>query len=71
MGISESTWEFFKKHVGYTDEEMKIFRENPKNEAIILEAPKLMNKTIVVEVVESRGCNAQHKVGDKFYFDGP
>jgi uncharacterized repeat protein (TIGR04076 family) len=24
---------------------------------------------IVVEVVESHGCNSQHKVGDKFYFD--
>jgi uncharacterized repeat protein (TIGR04076 family) len=24
----------------------------------------------VLEVVESHGCNSQHKVGDKFYFDG-
>ncbi len=29
-----------------------------------------MNKTFIVEVVESHGCNSQHKVGDKFYFDG-
>jgi hypothetical protein len=24
-----------------------------------------MNKTIVAEVVESHGCNSQHRVGDK------
>jgi len=71
MGVSEETWAFFQKHLDYTDEEMKIFRENPKNAAIILKAPDLMKKTIIVEVVESRGCNAQHKVGDQFYFDGP
>jgi len=29
-----------------------------------------MNKTIIAEVVESHGCNSQHKVGDKFIFDG-
>jgi uncharacterized repeat protein (TIGR04076 family) len=29
-----------------------------------------MNKTIIAKVVESHGCNSQHKVGDKFYFDG-
>jgi uncharacterized repeat protein (TIGR04076 family) len=29
-----------------------------------------MNKTIVLKVVESHGCNSQHKVGDTFYFDG-
>ena len=32
--------------------------------------PDLMSKTIIAEVVESHGCNSQHVVGDKFYFDG-
>ena len=31
---------------------------------------KDLEKTIVVEVVESHGCNSKHKVGDKLYFDG-
>ena len=30
----------------------------------------LLNKTIVGEVIDSHGCNSQHGVGDKFYFDG-
>lgn len=63
-------WKFIKKRLGYTDEEMKTFREDPRNEDVLSKAPKLLKKTIIVEVVDSHGCNSQHRVGDKFYFDG-
>jgi uncharacterized repeat protein (TIGR04076 family) len=63
-------WKLMKSHLGYTDEEMKLFRENPRNEDVLSKAPALVNKTIVLTVVESHGCSSQHKVGDKFYFDG-
>jgi uncharacterized repeat protein (TIGR04076 family) len=65
-----SKWQFMKAHLGYTDEEMKVFRGNPRNEDVLSKAPALLGKTIVLKVVESHGCNSQHKVGDKFYFDG-
>ncbi len=70
MKVDESVWNAFQKHVGYTDEEMEEFRENPRNEDVLSKGPALMNKTIVVEVVKSQSCNSQHKEGDKFYFDG-
>jgi uncharacterized repeat protein (TIGR04076 family) len=70
MKVDESVWNAFQKHVGYTNEEMKEFRGNPRNEDVLSKGPALMNKTIVVEVVKSHGCNSQHKEGDKFYFDG-
>lgn len=70
MKITEEMWQLFQEHLGYTDEEMKLFRKNPRNEDVLAKAPALMNKTIIAEVVESHGCNSQHKVGDKFYFDG-
>ena len=60
----------FQQHLGYTDEDMAKFRADPRNEEVLGESPGLMNKTIVAEVVESHGCNSQHKVGDKFYLDG-
>ncbi len=44
--------------------------ENPGNEDVLARAPALMKETIVMEVVKSHGCNSQHKVGDRFYFDG-
>jgi uncharacterized repeat protein (TIGR04076 family) len=70
MKIDESTRNSIQKHFDYTDEEMKVFMENPRNMDVLSKAPLLMNKTIILEVVESRGCNSQHKTGDKFYFDG-
>ncbi len=63
-------WKLMKKRLGYTDEEMKKIKENPRNEDILSKAPELLDKTIIVEVVDSHGCNSEHKVGDKFYFDG-
>ena len=62
-------WKFIKKHLGFNNEEMKKFRENPRNEDILNKVPELLKKTIVVEVIDSHGCNSQHKVGDKLYFD--
>jgi uncharacterized repeat protein (TIGR04076 family) len=70
MKVSEDVWKFYQQHLGYNDKEMKKFRGNPRNEDVISKAPALLNKTIVVEVVESHGCNSQHRVGDRFYFDG-
>ena len=70
MEVDQSTWDFFQKHIGYSDEEMKAFREDPRNSDVISKAPALMNKSIVIEVVESQGCNSRHQAGDKFFFDG-
>ena len=62
---------FIKKHLGYTDEEMKVWLDNPRNQEVVLKAPALLQKTIVITVVEAHGCSSLHKVGQKFYFDGP
>jgi uncharacterized repeat protein (TIGR04076 family) len=70
MKIDESMRNFIQKHFDYTDEEMNVFMENPRNIDVLSKASLLMDKTIVLEVVDSHGCNSQHKTGDKFYFDG-
>lgn len=59
-----------KNRLGYDDEEMKHFRNNPKNKEFLARVPYLMSKTVIAEVVDSQGCNSRHKAGDKFYFDG-
>ena len=63
-------WKIMKKHLGYSEDDMKLFRENPRNEDVLFSVPDLMRKTIIAEVVESHGCNSQHSVGERFYFDG-
>jgi uncharacterized repeat protein (TIGR04076 family) len=75
MGLREKAWDavkwkLMKSRLGYTDEEMGMFRENPRNEEVLSKAPELMKKTIVLEVVASNGCNSRHRVGDKLLFDG-
>jgi uncharacterized repeat protein (TIGR04076 family) len=70
MNMTEDTWKILQKHLGYSDEEMKIFRANPRNEEVLTKTALMLNKTIVAEVVESHGCDSGHKAGDKFYFDG-
>ena len=68
--MSKEALNIIKKNLGYSEEEMKTFMENSKNIEILKKTPNLVNKTIVIEVIESHGCNSQHVVGDKFYFDG-
>ena len=31
MKVNEDSWKFMQKHLGYTDEELELFRNNPKN----------------------------------------
>lgn len=63
-------WNRLQEHLGYSNEEIDLFRQNPRNLEVISKTPDLMSKTIVLEVVDSHGCASQHKKGDKFYFDG-
>ena len=66
----ERRWKKFQESQGYTDEEIAIYRSNPRYCKAMQSAPKFMTHNIVVEVIESNNCNAGHKVGDKFYLTG-
>ena len=70
MKLSEEMKNNVKERLGYNDEELKVFLDNPKNIEILTKSLPLLNKTIVIEVIESKGCMSQHKIGDKIYFDG-
>lgn len=70
MSGTDFNWKAFQKHLGYTDEELEVFKSDPKRSA---SAQKLFSKDIskkdlVVEVVESHGCGAGLKPGDKLVF---
>lgn len=70
MKISEDMKNTIKVRLGYNDEELEIFLKNPTNLELLSKSIPLLSKTIIIEVIESHGCNTQHKVGDKFFFDG-
>lgn len=68
--IPEQFWQVMQQHLGYTDEELALFKKNPRNARVLQTAPDMRRKTIVFEVVESQGCNSQHQVGTRFFFTG-
>ncbi len=68
--VSEARWNIIQKHLDYNDDEMKLFRNNPRNESVALKLPALFNMKFIFEVVGSHGCGCKHKKGDKIYFDG-
>jgi uncharacterized repeat protein (TIGR04076 family) len=67
---TEKRWKKFQETQGYTDQEIAMYRSNPRYAKAMERAPKFMTHKIYVEVVESHNCNAGHKVGDKFVLSG-
>jgi uncharacterized repeat protein (TIGR04076 family) len=63
----KTDWESFRKSMGYSPEELETFRSHANNEYVVENAARLDKWRIVAEVVESHGCAAGHKVGDKIY----
>lgn len=58
-----------KKRFGYDDDEFDRFKENPRNLDLLRRSGEFSKTRFILEVVESKGCNSNHRVGDKFYFD--
>lgn len=69
MSFENRKWKMIQRHLGYSDQEMVAFKDDPRNEEVLNKAGDLTKKTIILEVVESHGCNSKHQVGDRFYFD--
>lgn len=66
----ERRWKRFQEALGYTDEEIAIYRSDPNKVKAMERAPKFATHNIVAECVVSHNCNAGHKVGDKIVMDG-
>ena len=58
-----------QRRFGYSDEELQIFLSNPRNMELVNRRQEFERTRFVLEVVESKGCNSNHRVGDRFYFD--
>lgn len=70
--VPEELWKGLQQHLGYSDEEMERFKNDPKKArtALFMPRPEMRNATLVFEVVKSHGCAEGMKVGDKLYFTG-
>jgi len=66
----EEIWKRFQAHMNYTDEEMKIFKSDPIKVKMVTETRNFVKCKIIAEVIESQGCHAGHRVGDRIVMDG-
>ncbi len=57
-------WDQFQQEMGYSDEELAIFRANPKAVRLLERVDQMAAWDIVAEVMEAPGC-ANHKPGDQ------
>jgi len=63
---TEKILQLFQKHMEYTDEEMEIFKSDPLKVKMVTQTPEFVKCRVVAEVIESHGCHAKHRVGDRF-----
>ena len=65
MDVKE-IWKLFQAHMEYTDEEMEVFKSDPLKVKMVTETPEFVTCRVIAEVIESHGCHAKHRVGDRF-----
>ncbi len=70
MTQDDFDWKAFQKTLKYTDEELEIFRNDPKRAAAAKKmfSKEVLENDLVVEVTHSHGCSARLKPGDRLYF---
>lgn len=58
-----------QQRMGLEDHEFSLVRENPRFQLLFENVLKGARYRLVAEVVESKGCNSGHRVGQKLVFD--
>jgi len=62
----QEIWKRFQKHMGYTDAELEVFRSDPAKVKMVTGTSDFVKCRVIAEVIESHGCHAGHRVGDRF-----
>jgi hypothetical protein len=68
----EFDWKGFQKHMGYSEKELKAIQNDPVRSEYVQQicSPEMQDKYMIAEIVESHGCAAGMKPGDRLYFKG-
>jgi uncharacterized repeat protein (TIGR04076 family) len=65
----ERRWKRVQEHLGYTDEEIALFRSHPNHVKAMERAPLFSTHEMIIEVIESHNCAAGYQAGDQFVVD--
>jgi len=69
LPVVEERWKRVQEHLGFTDEELTLFRSHPNHVKAMEGAPLFSTHEMVIEVIEARNCAAGYKAGDQFVVD--
>ncbi len=67
--LDDATKEALKSQLGYTEAQINIIEENPKQFEMMESIPLLISKKLVATCVAAKNC-AFNKVGDRYVFNG-
>jgi len=66
---AEQLTRIIQQRLGLDDQEFSLLSGNPKFQRLFENALKGARYRLVAEVVESKGCNSGHRIGQKLVFD--
>jgi uncharacterized repeat protein (TIGR04076 family) len=66
---SERHWRKLQQNLGYTDEELKIYRSFPQHEKAMRQVRMFVKNRVIIEIIEAHNCGMGYKAGDKFVID--
>lgn len=66
--IPAEVWQYIQGTMDFTDDEMEIFKKQPRTNQIVGKLDTIMKVPVVFEVVDAHGCIAGHKKGDFYMF---
>lgn len=66
----EKRWHKLQKVLRYTDEELKMYRSQPKKVKALEEGKQFSKQNIVIDIIEAHNCAMGYKAGDRFVVDG-
>ena len=70
MSNNDALLEMTQAYLNFSDEQMDVFKTNPRNLEILPQIPNLLNTEFTFEVIEAHGCICQHKAGQKIVING-
>ena len=65
----EKRWKGAQKHLGFTDDEMAMFRSYPNHVKAMEDAPAFAKYDMIIDITEAHNCAAGYKKGHRFVVD--
>jgi len=66
----EKRWRKLQEVLAYTDEELELYRTQPKKVKALEEGARFATHNIIIEIIDAHNCAMGYKTGDKFVVDG-